>query len=143
MKYCISFFVVICLLLSCKPTNKVVSTSSETPKKVSDTVRIANEEEEYEVIIIDPGFNSFLFGQAQPRGFYSEGFLKQRNQLLVMEWNNRVRQPLIHNSNLYLFPIDYDPEIDYGYEVNYLLYNYFVYFQLKHKQQLTGFVPRI
>lgn len=143
MKYIITIAVVLCVLLSCKPTNEVVKTTYETPTKASDTVRIANEEEEYEVIIIDPGFNSFLFGQAQPRGFYSETFLKQRNQIYVMEWNNRVRQPLVYGSDMYLMPIDYDPDVDYGYEVNYLLYNYFIYFQLKYKQQLAGFVPRI
>ncbi|MBN8642192.1 MAG: hypothetical protein J0L86_10310 [Flavobacteriales bacterium] len=143
MKYCVSFIVLICLLLSCKPTNKVVSTSSEAPTKVSDTVRIANEETEYEVIIIDPGFNTFLYSQARPRGFYSELFLEQRNVIYVNEWNMRARQPLQYDSDLYLMQIDYDPNIHYGYEVNYLLYNYFVYFQLKYKQRLGGFVPRI
>lgn len=143
MKYCVTFIVVICLLLSCKPTNKVVNASPETPKKASDTVRIANEETEYEVIIIDPGFNTFLYSQARPRGFYSEVFLEQRNVIYVNEWNIRARQPMQYDSDLYLMQIDYDPNIHYGYEVNYLLYNYFVYFQLKYKQRLGGFVPRI
>lgn len=143
MKYSIAFIVVICLLLSCKPTHKVVNTSSETSTKVSDTVRIANEEEEYEVIIIDPGFNTFLYGQARPRGYYTESFMEQRNMLFVNEWNIRARQPLRYDSSLYEMQIDYDPNIHYGYEVNYLMYNYFIYFQLKYKQQLAGFVPRI
>lgn len=129
--------------MSCKPTNKVVNAAPETPTKVSDTVRIANEEEEYEVIIIDPGFNTFLYSQARPRGFYSEVFLEQRNQVYVYEWNMRARQPMHFGSDLYMMQIDYDPNIDYGYEVNYLLYNYFVYFQLKYNQRLGGFVPRI
>jgi Family of unknown function (DUF6146) len=143
MKYSIAFIIVICLLLSCKPTHKGVNTSSETPPKVSDTVRIANEEEEYEVIIIDPGFNTFLYGQARPRGYYTESFMEQRNMLFVNEWNIRARQPLRYDSSLYEMQIDYDPNIRYGYEVNYLMYNYFIYFQLKYKQQLAGFVPRI
>lgn len=120
-----------------------MNTSSEVPAKASDTVRIANEETEYEVIIIDPGFNTFLYSQARPRGFYSEVFLEQRNVIYVNEWNIRARQPLQYDSDLYLMQIDYDPNIHYGYEVNYLLYNYFVYFQLKYKQRLGGFVPRI
>jgi Family of unknown function (DUF6146) len=143
MKHSVAFTLIICLLLSCKPTNKVVNAASEIPTKVSDTVRIANEETEYEIIIIDPGFNTFLYSQARPRGFYSELFLEQRNQIYVIEWNIRARQPLQYDSDLYLMQIDYDPNIHYGYEVNYLLYNYFVYFQLKYKQRLGGFVPRI
>ena len=39
--------------------------------------------------------------------------------------------------------IDYQAHIDYGYEVNYKLYNYFIYFQIQYKQRLAGFVPRI
>ena len=143
MKYGIVFIAIIFLLLSCRPTNKVVNTTSETPTKVSDTVRIANEEEEYEVIIIDPGFNSFLYGQARPRGFYSEVFLEQRNQIYVNEWNMRARQPMQYGSDLFMMQIDYDSNIHYGYEVNYLLYNYFIYFQLKNKLRLGGFAPRI
>ena len=34
----------------------------------------------YEVIIIDGGFNSWLNSVAQPRGFYSESFLENRNR---------------------------------------------------------------
>ncbi len=52
-------------------------------------------------------------------------------------------QPHNFNPNLYEMRIDYDPSIDYGYEVNYKLYNYFIYFQLTYKQKLTGYVPRI
>jgi hypothetical protein len=62
---------------------------------------------------------------------------------LVQAWNDRVLQPFAYNPNLYEMQIDYQPNIDYGYEVNYKLYNYFVYFQLTYKQRLAGFVPRI
>ena len=47
----------------------------------------------------------------------------------------------VRESSLQL--IDYDYFTDYGYEVNYKLYYYFIYFQLHYKQQLTNFVPRI
>jgi hypothetical protein len=39
--------------------------------------------------------------------------------------------------------INYETNINYGYEVNYMLYNYLVYFQLKNNQKLGGFSPRI
>jgi len=38
--------------------------------------------------------------------------------------------------------INYNRNVDYGYDVNYKLYNYFIYFQLKFKQQLSGFIPQ-
>ena len=62
--------------------------------------------------------------------------------MYVSEWNNRVLQPNRYNPRLYEMRIDYSPGIDYGYEVNYLLYNYFIFFQINNKQQLAGFVPR-
>jgi len=124
--------------------DKNIATKAKTPdtKKVSDTVRIANDALEYEVIIIDPGFNSWLAGQAKPRGYYSETYLENRNQIYVTEWNIRARQPQRYNANLYEMEINYNPNIHYGYEVNYLIYNYFIYFQMAHKQQLSGFAPR-
>lgn len=110
---------------------------------LSDTVRIANDELEYEIIIIEPGFESWLIGRAKPQGYYTQSFLEGRNQLFVNEWNNRVHQPQLYSPQLYEMRIDYQPFIDYGYEVNYKLYYYFIYFQLQYKQQLTGFVPRL
>ena len=131
---------IISIVISCNSTKDL--STNDKPKLESDTIRIANDEIEYEVIIIDPGFNSFLYGQAKPRNYYSEEHLKSRNQIWVREWNNRVRQPMYHDPNLYMWEIDYDSSIDYGYEVNYLIYNYLVYFQMKNNIQFSGFVPR-
>ena len=127
---------------SCKTPQNTSTSKNEVTTIDSDTLRIANDDIEYEVIIIEPGFNSWLMGRAKQRGYYNQFYLENRNRLLVLEWNNRVRQPTVYG-NLYEMTIDYRPNIDYGYEVNYLLYNYFVYFQIQYKQQLTGFVTRI
>lgn len=103
-------------------------------KVTNDTVRIANDSLEYEVIIFEPGFQTFLNSVAQPRGYYSQEYLERKNRILVQEYNIRVRQPFRYNPNLYVQEINYEPNVDYGYEVNYLLYNYFVYFSRKYNQ---------
>jgi hypothetical protein len=108
-----------------------------------DTINIVNEETEYEIIIIEPGFNFWLQSIARPEGYYSQSFMENRNQLMVMEWNRRVLQPMQFDPNLYELQIDYRQGIDYGYEVNYKLYNYFIYFQRKYRQRLGPFLPRI
>ncbi|MEM7382459.1 MAG: DUF6146 family protein, partial [Bacteroidota bacterium] len=64
-------------------------------------------------------------------------------QIYVINWNNRVLQPQQFSQRLYELQINYDPTIDYGYELNYKLYNYFIYFQRKYRQRLGPFVPRI
>jgi len=145
MKTFIYILLVCGLLIGCNSSKTINSgNDKDTIDRVeTDTVRIANEELEYEIIIIEPGFESWLIGRAKPEGYYSQFFLENRNRLLVAEWNRRALQPLRYGANLYEMQIDYQPHIDYGYEVNYKLYYYFIYFQLEYKQQLTGFVPRI
>jgi Family of unknown function (DUF6146) len=131
-------------IYSCKTTDRVNNSSKiKANLKAQDTVRIANDSLEYEIIIIEPGFNFWLQSVAKPEGYYSQEFLENRNWLYVIEWNNRVLDPQRYDPNLYELQIDYNPSIDYGYEVNYKLYYYFIYFQRHYKQQLTGFVPRI
>lgn len=108
-----------------------------------EPVVISDPETEYEIIIVDPGFYSWLKGFARPEGYYSQAFLENRNEIYVLNWNNRVLLPRQYDPNLYMWPIDYDPKIDYGYEVNYKLYNYFIYFQRKYNQRLGPFIPRL
>lgn len=143
MKTYIAIVLLSGLIWSCGTSNKAVSITSETNTTEQDTVRIANDELEYEIIIIEPGFNAWLASVAKPEGYYSQSYLESRNRIYVQAWNDRVLQPYKYNPNLYGMQIDYSPNIDYGYEVNYKLYNYFIYFQLTYKQQLAGFVPRI
>ncbi len=135
------------LIWSCKTQRETVQISDEEKiafaAKVGDTIRIVNEETEYEITIIEPGFYAWLKGIARPEGYYSQSFLETRNQILVNEWNQRVLQPQRFDPNLYELQINYQYGIDYGYEVNYKLYNYFIFFQRKYRQRLGPFLPRI
>ena len=123
-------------IYSCGTFNKTMGNSSAEITK-NDTIRIANDSLEYEIMIIEPGFDSWLISQP-PRGFYGQSFLESKNRSFVSEYNNRVLQPARYSHNLYGEQINYDPTVDYGYEVNYLLYNYFVYFQDKYNQKFIG-----
>jgi len=133
------------ILYNCNTSKKSLlkNNNSQSNLKESDTIRIANDDLEYEIIIFDIGFNYWLNATARPRGFYDKKFMESRNILFVNEWNQRVLQPLSFDPTLYELRIDFDPKVDYGYEVNYLLYNYFIYFQLKYNQRLTSILPRI
>lgn len=134
-------------IYSCKTTEEPLEISSKEKsvfnKTEKDTTVIADADSEYEIIIIDPGYNSWLQGIARPEGYYSQSFLENRNTLYVTEWNRRAVLPGRYDPNLYELQINYDPQIDYGYDVNYKLYNYFIYFQRKYNQRLGPFFPRI
>ena len=143
MKYLGAILIVIGLTFSCKSSKSHTDQIAETSVVSNDTVRIANDDIEYEIIIIEPGFNYWLQSNARQKGYYSQQFLETRNYQFVIAYNQRVIQPQRFDPNLYQMEINYQQGIDYGYDVNYKLYNYFIYFQLEYKQQLTGFVPRI
>lgn len=129
---------VLCVLIfSCGTGNTSMAGSPSDGSVKNDIVRIANDSLEYEIIIIEPGFQSWLASQP-PRGFYGLAKLEGKNRQFVAEYNNRVLQPNRYSRNLYEEQINYDPTIRYGYEVNYLLYNYFVYFQEKYNQKFIA-----
>jgi hypothetical protein len=137
--------ILIFLIIACHTTKPTTGNNNEDLAhiKLSDTVKIENDSLEYQIIIIEPGFNVWLQTRARPEGYYSQKYLENRNIILVNEWNARVVQPQRYNPGLYEMQIDYRAGIDYGYEVNYKLYNYFIYFQLTYNQRLGPFVPRI
>ncbi|SIR16197.1 DUF6146 family protein [Maribacter ulvicola] len=138
---------IILLWMSCSPTKKSLSFSKDEQQAFNqiegDTINISSDKTEYDIIIIEPGFNFWLSSVAKPQGYHSQSFLENRNYIMVLEWNNRVIQSSRYDPNLYELQIDYSSQIDYGYEVNYKLYNYFIYFQRKYNQRLGPFVPRI
>ena len=125
------------LIYGCGTTKDRDFSKKEITATANDTVRIANDSLEYEIIVIEPGFNLFINSIAKPRGYYSQSYLENKNKFLVQEYNSRVNQPFTYNSNLYIQEINYDNFVDYGYEVNYMLYNYFVFFSREYNQRFS------
>ena len=125
------------LIIGCNATQKSHQFSTNTTQNAQkyDTIKIANDSLEYEIIILEIGFNSWLATQ-RPRGYYSQNYLENRNRVLVVEYNNRGNEPSRFDPQLYPFRIDYNSKTDYGYEVNYLLYHYFLFFQQRYNQNL-------
>lgn len=147
MKKSLISILLIISVLACGTQQEALEISSEEKAVFKsgdeEPVEIKDEESEYEIIIIEPGFNAWLLSIARPEGYYSQQFMENRNLLYVMEWNRRVLQPNRYPPMLYEMQINYEAGIDYGYEVNYKLYNYFIYFQRKYNQRLGPYIPRI
>lgn len=136
MKYFSIVLIILIAFASCDSSKSVVKKGDDIAAS-NDTLRIANDSLEYEIMIIEPGFDSWLVTQ-KPRGYYGQTFLEGKNRLFVTEYNRRVRNFQLYNRNLYQMEINYEFHIDYGYEVNYLLYNYFLYFQNRYDQRFIG-----
>ena len=127
--------IIVAIGIGCTTAKSNIGNTNKAVSK-NDTVRIANDSLQYEVIITDPGFTSWLASTAKPRGFYSQSYLENKNLFWVAEYNRRVLDPFRYNPNLYLMRIDYESRVNYGYEVNYLLYNYLLFFQREYRQKL-------
>ena len=120
----------------CHPNKSVNSKEiAKVDQTAKDTIRIQNEELEYEILILEVGFEAWLATQ-RPRWYYTQSLLENRNRYYVLEWNRRAAFPNQFDPLLYSQPINYELQIDYGKEVNYLLFMYFEFFQQKYKQRL-------
>jgi hypothetical protein len=119
-------------IISCGTTNKTTVISDKTLPE--GAVRIANDSLEYEIIIFDIGYETYLNTIAKPEWYYTQSYLETKNRFYVTEWNIRAQNPLRYNPNIYENIIDYNFNIDYGFEVNYKLYNYFKFVEYKYKQ---------
>ena len=112
-------------LTGCKTVRKAESPTQQPPqvKLVKNNAEEEKDSVEYELIVLDPKFESWLVTQP-PANFYTQQYYETWNQQYVTEWNHRHNNPLRYGS-FYETYIDYDPHIDYGLELNYRLYSYF------------------
>lgn len=124
-------FLVFLSVISCGTTQTDRNRSESRQQVNGDTIKISNDSLDYQVIVFEPGFGSWLQTQ-KPRGFYSQNYLEQHNQNSATIYNGRVYS----NPRLYPQEIDYQVNIDYGYEVNYMLFHYFLFFEQKYNQKL-------
>jgi len=106
--------------------------SSVSFSQSKDTLKIEKDSVEYEITVFDPMFNTWLITNARMRGFYRLEYLEVHNKFYVADWNSRAG---IRN-RLYQFWIDYDSNVKYGYEVNYILFNYFQFFMTTTGERL-------
>ena len=90
----------------------------------------------YEIIILDPGFESWLISTAKPLGYHSQTYLENWNRRYAAEWNYRYSGG--QNTDIIESSVEYDPTINYGLELNYKLYNYFVYVETVLKLPLLN-----
>ena len=127
MKKLLFLPVIIISLLACNSQKPVAE--GESPE-----VAITSGEDDstkYELIVFDPGYESFLVSQPYPKWYYSEEYYKTWNIQYVIEWNYRFRNPMIFG-NFYETEINYNPSEEYGLDLNYQLYQYFQFIEKKY-----------
>jgi hypothetical protein len=96
---------------------------------------VSHDSLEYRLVILDPGFDSWLTTKPS-KDFYTKEYYELKNRLYVSEWNSRYLSYPI--SGLYDTYIDYDIRKDYRLDLNYRLYYYFRYFEETNNVKLIN-----
>jgi len=113
---------------SCSSLNKTTKKTAE-----NQGVELKDPEAdstEYDLIITDPGFESWFIKHRKQPWYHTQEILESKNWSYVIAWNQRVRDgnyQMTHPGNPFLEEIDYRRDVDYGMDVNYKLYYYFKY----------------
>lgn len=110
---------------SCGTSKRYAKPESQRVEMIAD-----NDSTEYQLIVLDPGFESYLATQPSAN-FHSQNYYENWNKQYVMEWNMRHRNPLRYGG-FYETEIHYNPMVDYGLDLNYRLYYYFQFIKDKY-----------
>jgi len=125
MKKTLIVFAAIFAFASCA-TNQ---SGNKVQKPIDSDIAIQSneEEEEYDIIIDDPAFDSWLLTNGDPHFQHDNEYYHNWNQQYVSYWNSRYQNQ-----------INYDYNTDYGYEVNYKLFHFFQFMQARYSVDLPG-----
>lgn len=116
------FYISIMILAvwACSSGKNATKTSATVTKSSQDST-------EYEIIIIDPAFDQWYITNYTPAKDYPLEYYRGRNIIGVANWNEYYRSG--RYTRTILNEIDYQPNIDYGIEVNRKLFWYFRYIE--------------
>ena len=104
-------------LAGCTSYNRMMTTTDE------NLISIEEEKDEYELIVLDPGFDTWFATTWSPAKDRSAQYYASWNRQYVSAWNYKATHP--HTYRFFDTIIQYDFSIDYGIEVDRKLYYYF------------------
>ena len=122
------------LLTACTSGAYTGRTSDRSPH--ANVINI-DEQEEHELVIMDPGYTRWAVTNAKPISFYSPWYYRQWNQRYVQAWNALANQAVRYGGSDFPFEnqINYDIATDYGVELDYELFTYFQYVAARYSSR--------
>ena len=118
-------------VFSCGPQNKIAENKENHEIKPTK-----NEDDEWELDVLDTQYEYFITAVAKPMSMYSKSYLKSRNTFLVTEWNSNFFTGKYRN--VIESTIEYNPNENYGLKFEYRLYQVFAYVQWKYGVKMNG-----
>ncbi len=125
MRHIILILSAILILGACSVKKTVVKIEDQS--SFGDSVQ-------YELIIDEQGFDSWVATNSKPIWYHEKEYYRTWNILYQTEFNYRV----LHTDMGHPFTetIDYDPQTEYGLELEYKLYWYFKFIEYKYNTKL-------
>ena len=128
----IYLFLIMLFIIACS-SNQELSMQEATESAENDSVT-------YELVVLDPGFETWFITHRKPQWYHSQSYYENWNQQYVNAWNYgnmgyRHKQLI----NCY---IDYDNRTDYGLELNHKLFYYFQYVENRLNIPILAVGPR-
>ena len=125
------FYIGILIIVVCS-----CSTVKEGSKPSAKLTQSGNDSTEYELIIIDPRFDTWYALNYSPAKDRFNEYYRSKNLVAVINWNDYYRNG--RYGKVIDSYIDYQPSVDYGIEVNRKLYWYFQYIVESYEIHLFG-----
>ena len=109
-------------------------------KVEKNSVTIDNDSIEYELITFDSKFESWYIFHNSPTMFKSQAYYENWNRQYVSAWNFNATQA--SKGNFFEPIIGYEPDVDYGLEINHKLFYYFQYVENVLKIEILPTGPK-
>jgi hypothetical protein len=132
MKAGFSIGIIALLIWACSPARQASKTSATLKQASQDST-------EYEIIILDILFDNWYLLNYSPAKDYTKEYYQTRNLVGVTNWNYYYRSG--RYTRVIESQIDYQPNVDYGIEVDRKLYWYFKYIVSTYKIRLFDNLP--
>ncbi len=119
MKQLLFLFTALIFIIACS-TQKGIVKIEETKEEVA-----VEDSLQYELIVFDPKFETWYMIQNSPAKYRSQEYYENWNRQYVSAWNYNSTQA---GKRSFFEPIvGYQPNVDYGFELNHKLFYFFQY----------------
>lgn len=140
MKKILILIAAVSLMIACSGPKGTVKIEPSGSKIAQNGSVIKNDSLEYELVVLDPGFESWYLLQDSPANYRSQQYYEGWNFQYVTAWNSLATLP--GRRSFFQTIIGYEPNVDYGFKLNHKLFYYFQYVEHVLNIPILGYGPQ-
>lgn len=133
MRLFIVLISMILLIWACSTPKGVVKLEKDQSIEAPDSIT-------YELITFDTRFESWYVYNNSPAKYRAQSYYENWNRQYVSAWNFNATQP--SKGSFFEIITGYEPNVDYGFEINHKLFYYFQYVENELKIEIIPNGPK-